>query len=194
MHITVDLASRFSAYAVVEAGGGVLSQGDSFNKSAVEFVRELTRIVQEYPDSLLVVEDVPYGLSRQVMIKPVLRLQGILIGAMADIDATDRLFFLNPSTWQRYFEGVFKGGAQGAASAALKLGYEPPNLLEDYAHLIPENGPARSKVRASLRKSTTDYVDAYLMGRWANENLFGPYTPDNYEKLLGVSGLQPAMI
>lgn len=192
MHITVDLASRFSALAVVDDGGKVVLETDTFQKSSLQFAHELGEIAQNYPDSVVVVEDVPYGISRQAMIKPVLRIQGIIIHEMHKVDALDRLFFLNPSSWQRAFEGVFRGGAAGARTAASNLGYTPPDLLERYADKIPEKGPKRTEARNQLKKIATDYDDAFLMGIWANSHLGGQYTPERFDYLCSISGLQPA--
>jgi hypothetical protein len=164
---TIDLAARFSAANVMDPDGTVLHEFDSWNKTAFAFVDEIIDAAVKYDVDILVFEDVPYGLSKQFMIKPVLRLQGIIIHALGMANLIEKTVFLNPSTWQRSFEGVFGGKAAGAAAAATGFGYTAPNMLEIHADEIPAKGKERSKMREQLKKASTDYVDAYLMSKWS---------------------------
>jgi hypothetical protein len=165
--LTVDLASRFSSVCIMDSKGKVLEEFDSWGKPLFQFVDEILMAAEKYEVSLILIEDVPYGLSKQFMIKPVLRLQGILIHALGMTDLLEKTLFLNPSTWQRAFEGVWKGKAVGALAAAAVFGYSPPDMLAIHAEDVPATGKERAKVRAQLKKATTDYVDAFLMAKFA---------------------------
>lgn len=192
MILAVDLAARFSAGIVLDDDREVRLQFDSWRRDAFgtsEMVAELARVFD--PD-VIVIEDVPYGISQQFMIKPVLRHQGILIAALWRCGFAERTVFVAPATWQRAM-GVFpprksteKQKVALAAEAALGLGYTPPDLFETHAREIPAKGPERTKIRTLLHKATTDYVDAYLIARWADVMLAeGPLTD--------VQGVQPAI-
>lgn len=167
MRLTLDFAAKFTAGIVMDRAGDVKYQFDSFGKSTFDFCEEVADVAAQYEVSLIIVEDVPYGISRQAMVKPVLRSQGILMKELGDIDKLDATRFLSPSVWQHHFEGVWKGGPKGARAAAEALGYTAPVLLEVYEDLIPAKGPERTKMRTQLRKASTDYDDAFLIGRWS---------------------------
>ena len=167
MRLALDFAAKFTAGIVMDRAGDVKYQFDSFGKSTFEFCEEVADIAAQYEVDLVIVEDVPFGISRQSMIKPVLRSQGILMKELGDVDKLDVTRFLSPAEWQCHFEGVWKGGPEGARAAAERLGYTAPVLLEAYEDLIPAKGPERAKVRAQLRKASTDYDDAFLIGRWS---------------------------
>jgi hypothetical protein len=185
--LTVDLAARFSACAVVDNKGEVVEEFDSWGKTAFAFVDEIIDTAARHEVDILIFEDVPYGLSKQFMIKPVLRLQGIIIHALGMANLIEKTVFLNPATWQRSFEGVFGGKAAGALAAAQVFGYNPPDMLIVHADEVPEKGKDRAKVRAQLKKASTDYVDAFLMGRWAIEF-------SSIEEMLQKSGVQEVSI
>lgn len=178
--LTVDLASKFSAACLTNEAGQVVWQGDSMGKSASEWVDTLTSVADRISQSfelLILVEDVPYGISSQAMTKPVLRLQGMLIHAMSGIP----FYFINPSTWQKRFDGVGRApkgmsktdGAKyriaKAAEWAKEYGYEPPNLVQKWQDENPDLKPLK-KYTAPLEKNMTDYVDAYLMNIWLQEH------------------------
>lgn len=165
--LTVDFAARFSAGMVMSGTGEVLHEFDSWGKPPIAFVCEIARVALDFNVDRIIIEDVPYGISRQAMIKPVLRLQGILIHELATHNLLTATLFVNPATWQRTFEGVYGGKAAGALAAAASLGYAPPDMLVRHANSIPEKGAERSKMREQLKKATTDYTDAYLMCVWA---------------------------
>lgn len=192
MILAVDLAAKFSAVVVLDADGGVTDQFDSWGKSAQEFVDRIVNWVEYGPDSLyIVIEDVPYGISNQKMTKSAFRLQGYILGQLAVALPQARwkqILFVMPSTWQRTFEGVWRGEKTGAETAARSMGYEAPDLLDTYADRLPFNGPARTKAKADLRKSRTDYIDAYLIARWAEDVL--AHTDDPFV----IAGVQPAYI
>lgn len=171
MRITVDLAAKFSAYNVMDSKYKVHREGDSRGKSAFEFVDEIIEAVVKYEPDLILVEDVPYGISSQAMVKPVLRLQGILIHALGQVDALDLTLFVNPSTWQKEYKGVARGPAleriEAARFHADFMGYQPPNLVAAYIASLPEGKRVLKKDTNPLEKTMTDYIDAFLMARWS---------------------------
>lgn len=172
MIVGVDLASKASACVVLDDAGEVIDQFDSWGKSAIAFIDPIVNWMTYTAQPVsLVVEDVPYGISNQKMIKSVLRLQGLLYGLLVcelEPERLQHVHYVLPSTWQRHFT-VWRGGKDAAKVRAEELGYTAPNLLELYADRIPEKGPLRTKARADLRKSETDYADAYLISKWALE-------------------------
>lgn len=171
----------------MDSRGEVASQFDSWGKSSF---RLAALIVSHGSDAdWIVLEDVPFGINSQAQIKPVLRLQGVLIHALGAAGLLEKTIFLGPSYWQRTFEGVWRGGKDGAEAAARQRGYDlAPDMLTLHADDIPPIGDKRrAKVRADLRKATTDYYDAYLIARWGLANArLGPLT--------AAAGAQPAFI
>lgn len=172
MILTVDLASKFSAAIVRGTDGQIHCEVDSLNRDPREFAKMLADLGRLYEVRYIIVEDVPYGISQQFMVKPVLRLQGRVIQAFEDAGLPSPLF-VAPATWQRAM-GVFKKrGTKPAEQAAItaavaaERGYTPPDLLQVHAAEIPEKGPERTKIRSLLKKSSTDYVDAFLISEWA---------------------------
>jgi hypothetical protein len=198
MRMTVDLASKFSAVVVVDADGGVHRQFDSAGKSAFEFCQEIRQAAVDFDPDVILVEDVPYGISSQAMTKPVLRLQGILIRYLANW--LDRVVFINPSTWQRDYEGVAtaprdipKGKQRDvyrqnkAKEHAAARGYSPPDLVAAYVATLPEGTRVLKKHTDPLEKSMTDYIDAFLMTDWLSKF-------ETIEDLYKVKGCQPVFI
>lgn len=169
-YLAVDLAAKFSASVVLDGKGKVLCEFDSWGKSQIEFAEECARVAQEYEVVLALMEDLPYGLSKQFQTKPATRLQGIVIKSFHDLNLLDILYFVNPIEWQKTFE-IHRAGAEGAREVAAKFGFEQRKPIEMYEADIPplgkEHAKERSKVRAQLKKASTDYDDAYLIGVWA---------------------------
>lgn len=177
MLVTVDLAAKYSAVMVRDSGGKVREQWDSNGLSAFKFAAKLGTTVKHWRPNLIVIEDVPYGISSQAQVKPVLRLQGILIAVLHDWIGI--VVFLNPSTWQGMFPGVgraptgMKGKAaddyriEAARQHAERLGYTAPDLVAQYIDSLPEGARALKKHTDPLAKIRTDYVDAYLISEWA---------------------------
>jgi hypothetical protein len=177
MLITVDLASKFSAVNVRNQWGEVVCEFDSGGLTAFEFADRILNAVLKYKPELVLVEDVPYGISSQAMTKPVLRLQGIIIHTLRNY--LDITFFLNPSTWQKKYPGVGTAPRtipkkdrdayriEAARAHAEGLGYTPPDLVAQYVASLPEGTRVLKKNTNPLAKSMTDYVDAFLMSDWA---------------------------
>lgn len=193
----MDLASKFSAAVLRDSTGQVLWQGDSANLSAFRWADTIARIahgIREKAEELhVLIEDVPYGISSQAMTKPVLRLQGMIIYALGDME----FYFINPSTWQKEYEGVArspkgmskadgaKARIEAARVAAENLGYTPPNLVQAYVESLPEGTKVLKKHTNPLSKNMTDYVDAFLMNDWLMRH------EHEYKTLTGV---QPPVI
>jgi len=189
MILTVDLAAKFSAGIVRGRDGQVHCEFDTLNRTPREAAKMIADMGTLFGCDLIVIEDVPFGISSQFMVKPVLRLQGRVIQAIEDA-GLPAPWFVAPATWQRSM-GVFKKRgtkpaeqARITAAVAAEFGYTPPNLLEVHAHEIPEKGPERTKIRALLNKSSTDYVDAFLISQWAG-------TVEQYD-LASIQGVQAA--
>lgn len=187
MHIlSVDLAAKFSAAMVVDDDRWVHWEDDSsgFNSGTPHtpfgFLRVLREIAEEFDPAIILVEDVPYGISQQAMVKPPLRYQGMLIREFSG-PLLDRLFFLNPSTWQYTYPGVARapkgltGRAadefrqQAAAGHAVRLGYQPPDIVNPYVSRLTDAGQRVLKKNTDvLNKALTDYVDAFLIADWGH--------------------------
>lgn len=186
----VDLAARNSA-AIVLRDGGLVSHGevlddlDSLRLPPLGFALGITQLGLKHDVELIVVEDVPYGISSQAMVKPVLRLQGAIILALAQEQLLTRTVFVNPATWQRAV-GVYGKAKDGARALAASFGYTPPDLLTTHARDLAEvNGKERSKRRAQLKKAMTDYDDAFLLAYWAGLHL---------HDIRDISGVQEPLI
>lgn len=195
--LTVDLASKFSA-SCVRDGSGVLREFDSSGKTAFQFALELAKAAEEFQPDLILIEDVPYGISSQAMVKPVLRLQGILLLALHRF--MDKILFVNPSTWQKEYPGVARAPKglskaqaeayriEAARAAAAERGYTPPDLVAAYVASLPEGTKVLKKHTNPLVKQMTDYVDAFLMSDWA-------YNLGSFEAVARQpSGVQPVFI
>lgn len=187
--LVVDLAAKFSAGCVMGEDGKVLHEFDSRGKSAFEFTDEIVFNAWRFKVTSVVLEDVPYGISSQAMVKPVLRLQGIIIRALGDKGLLQHALFLNPSTWQNTYPGVARGPAkdrvEAARQAALSAGYTPPDLVAQYVASLPEGTKILKKNTNPLEKVMTDYIDAFLMARWVlRQGAFGDLI-----KVKGVQGV-----
>jgi len=194
-YLSVDLASKFSAAVLRDEDGQVRWQGDSAGRSPVEWVNTLFEVCNRLRGHTLhiLVEDVPYGVSSQAMTKPVTRLQGMLMLALQDFS----FYFVNPSTWMKDYEGVARApkGLSKAESLlyrdakalehAAQLGYNPPDLVQQYIDSLPEGTKVLKKNTNPLEKSMTDYVMAFLINDWLVRH------QDEYTTLTGV---QPAYI
>lgn len=179
--ITVDLAAKASAVHIDVDGASM--EFCSYEMAPLAFVHKLARA--SLGADLVVIEDVPYGISNQAMIKTVLRLQGAIIAELGNVNRLSQTVFVNPATWQREMR-VFGQAKTGAARCAAELGYAPPDMVIVHeSSLAALAGAERSKLRAKLRKIETDFVDAFLMNAWAKRHLFDIRT---------LSGVQPPML
>lgn len=196
MILAVDLAARLSAAVQRRSDGGVQRQFDSRDKSPVAFCAEIARAARS--SDVIVIEDVPYGVANQHMIKPVLRLQGVLIAALIVHSAAERTVFMSPSVWMKEWPGILyapKGMTKDAGDAyridqaehyAREAGYTPPDLVAEYIAALPDGTKVLKKHTKPLEKSRTDYVSAYLISEFARR-----YTR---EELLAMPGVQDATL
>lgn len=196
--LSVDLAARLSAVVLRGTGGEVLHQFDSRTEPSLDFCQRIANGAQSA--SLIVVEDVPYGVTSQAMVKPVLRLQGALIACLMARGALSRTIFMSPSTWMRDYPGTQQATTKGlsktaadqerietAAFHAKRAGYTPPDLVAAY---ITECQVAGMKVLKKdtnvLAKSMTDYVSAWLMSEFTRQF--------SLDQLLAMPGVQRATL
>lgn len=170
----MDLAAKFSALCVMRLDGTVVEEDHSWGKSEQEWIDS---IVSRFYDPLgeecplaLIVEDIPHAVGFRKLVKHVCQLQGRIIQAMANVGAEDRVVFIPPQLWQMHFPGVYRGKALGALKAAESLGYTPPQLLTPETH---------GKARMDARKTMTDHVDSFLIGRWTVDQFEKYETLDN---------------
>jgi hypothetical protein len=174
MILTVDLASKFSAVCVQDKDGKVRQEFDSRNQSAFAFTARIRTAADFWQPDRVVIEDVPHGINRLFMVKSVLRLQGVLMRDLAEVNMLDRTWFLNPSTWMSTFGIKTRGQTDDQRSeilrnAAAELGYTAPDLVKQYVEGLPLNAKVLKKNTKPLEKSMTDYVAAYLMGHWVRQ-------------------------
>ena len=190
---SVDLAAKFSAVVLRDRSGEVLGQFDSRELTPFQFVARIGRTARWA--ELTVVEDIPYGISNQAMVKPALRLQGsIMLACNASID---NLFFCAPATWMKDFDGVQRAPKgltkseadkyriEMAAKHAAELGYQPPDLVQAYIDANPGKKILK-KDTAPLEKSMTDYVSAFLMSEFVRKR--------SREQVTALQGFAPAYI
>ena len=190
----MDLAAKYSAWQVRD-GREVLAEGDSGAFSAFDFCKKIRAVADEHQPDVIIVEHVPpmvkYGLES------IFRLQGVLMTYCHPW--LDRMLFLMPQTWQKTFPGVGvaprdipKGQrdshrAERAREHAAARGYHPPDLVAAYVASLPSGAKALVKHTAPLSKAMTDYVDAFLMGEWAQ-------AVGSIEELRKLQGVQPPNI
>lgn len=158
------------------------------------------KVVQSAMDSdIIVIEDVPYGITSQAMVKPVIRLQGFLIGRLIEMQCAERTVFMSPSVWMKDYPGVQHSSTKGlskaaadkerietAASHAERAGYVPPDLVAAYVSSLPEGAKVLKKNTNILEKSMTDYVSAWLMSEYARTRTL--------EELLALPGCSAATL
>lgn len=201
--LTVDLAAKFSAVCVGD-GNEVYREFDSRKLTPLNFAKAIRLAAVKYAVDVIVIEDVPYGISNQAMTKAVTRLQGWIMRELAEEEGLlDITVFLNPATWQREFPGVAnvprdiaKGMTKTQKDAyrieaarvhAADRGYAPPNLVAKFTAEQPAGKRILKKDTAPLIKNMTDYIDAFLMKEWTLN-----YT--SVEALLKVPGVQAPLL
>lgn len=166
----VDLAAKYSAGCVTD-GSEVLHEFGSVDMSAFDLVRAIARAARDFEVDRCIVEDVPphvkYGL------KNIYRLQGLLMAPLATVGYLDKMLFVQPTPWQSYYPGVSRGAEEdrikAARTAAEKIGYTPPTLVDDYIASVPEGKRPLVKHMKPLAKQETDFIDARLICHWAEQ-------------------------
>ena len=200
MILSVDLAAKFSAVVARELGGEVALQFDSRGLAPLQFASKVAEIARREDCELVLIEDVPYGISSQAMTKPVLRLQGILIAFLHPV--LENVFWVSPSRWMSDFPGIQTGPKglsksmkdkariEAARQHAEDRGYTAPDLIAEYVQSLPPGTRVLKKHTGPLEKSMTDYVSAFLMSEWA----LGVLNNEGREYLLDLQGVSPSMI
>ena len=167
--LAVDLAARYSAACLMDDDYHVIAQFDSWQTPESRFIDA----VAEYFAALttpevLVVEDLPHGLSYTTLVKTVCRLQGRLFDRVDSHMEGEKVLFLAPIQWRNHY-GLKRGtGPTIVVPTAATFGYQPPDLL---ARAKGNGGPSRAA------KIATDYCSAYLIARWAvdTKKKYGSY-------------------
>lgn len=167
--LAVDLAAKFSAICLMNDAFEVIEQYDSWGCTETQFLYRVMDTWQEQQalgvtPEVMVIEDLPHGLSYSKLIKTVCRLQGRFVQAMhGAFLGSDNVLFLAPREWRSHYLGLERGtGPQAVVPVAAEFGYHPP--LEDLLLRAKGNG---GKTKAN--KVATDYCSAYLIARWAIE-------------------------
>jgi len=160
--MAIDLASKYSAVVVLE-GSQVIHQFDSVGVGSREFAQQIG-VHAKRTVHAVVIEDVPAHVPWGGIVKSVCTLQGRVLQELHP-EVLSRTWFVTPAVWQRSFEGVWKGKAAGALAAAERLGYSPPDLVGDPR--FDADGRKPGEARRLAKKVMSDYVDAFLIARWA---------------------------
>lgn len=167
--VAVDLAAKFSAIVALDAGGQVYDQMDSAGYTHRGFantiwdVAEATRAVcSGWP--VVVIEDLPQHVPSSMVAKTVSQLQGRIIHACPYGRLAD-LYFVPPHTWERDM-GVWRQELPDWERIAIGLGYDTiPDLVTQRGLVAGTRGQGTAVTEAL--KQRTDYVAAFLLGRWA---------------------------
>lgn len=197
---SVDLAAKFSAVVLRDLGGEVLDQFDSRDQSHFEFAARIARVARRDDCQLTLIEDVPYGITSQAMVKPVLTLHGVLMAYLHPV--LENVLWVDPSRWMRDFPGVQrapkgltksesdKARIEAARQHAEDRGYLPPDLVGEYIASLPEGTRILKKHTNPLEKSQTDYVSAFLISEWALPIL----NEGGIAAISRIQGVSPSMI
>jgi len=157
--LAVDLAAKYSASCVMDDAGRVYEQNDSWGRTEKQFLDLITSPwMQTNPPDLMVVEDLPHGVSYMTTTKAVCRLQGRIVERMDYLGSLSSVLFAAPIEWRRVYTGLERGtGAAAVVPVAEALGYTAPDL----SHRILRAGD-----KAIARKVASDYCAAYLIAKW----------------------------
>lgn len=155
--LAVDLAAKYSAACAMDDNHEVMASFDSWGKSEDEFLYDLISYwsLTEVAPEVMVIEDLPHGLSYTGLVKDVCRLQGRIVQAMHG--NAKYLLFLAPRTWRAHYKMKRGTGPNAVFDAAAKFGYTPPDMT---VRAKGNGGAARA------RKVQSDYCSAYLIARW----------------------------
>lgn len=162
--LAVDLAAKYSAACLMDDDYKVICQFDSWSNDEDVFVHKLAMYRfgegAGTPD-VMIVEDLPHGLTYTKLVKRVLRLQGRIVHAMHMYHAGGRglVVFAAPAAWRSHFKGMERGTGAGAVfPVSESLGYAPP----DFSERTKGQGG-----KSLATKIASDYCSAYLIARWA---------------------------
>jgi len=170
--LAVDLAAKFSAACLMTDDYAVHMQFDSWGMTEDKFVTYLYELWTYYSDTeyapdVMVIEDLPHGLSYSTLVKTVCRIQGRIAQALGE-DMGD-ILYLAPATWRAHYEMKRGTGPNEVFPVVERFGYKPPDLTQ------------RAKGNGGLSKAKkvqSDYCSAYLIARWAIDTKKHAFTYD----------------
>ncbi len=157
--LAIDLAAKYSAACLMTERYEVVEQFDSWGPEEATFI---WRIADTYTEAnVLMIEDLPHGLTYNQTTKKVCRLQGRIFHACraGNRYADEDIVFAAPAEWRKHY-GLKRGtGPDIVVPTAAEFGYTPPDLSE--------RAKGVKGGKAIARKVQTDYCSAYLIARWA---------------------------
>jgi hypothetical protein len=169
--MAVDLAARYSAAVRMSyteppypAEFQVTSSWNSWKPTEMEFVHQICSPFSGEPTlpskvpEVMLIEDLPHGLKFAALVKRVCRLQGRIVELMEQYGHRDKILFVPPALWQRYYKRVAdEKWPDAVVPVAERHGYKPPNLVEEGMKAVERN---------TAKKVMTDYCASYLIGFW----------------------------
>lgn len=183
--VAVDLAARYSAALQINYSDPgrppefrVVRSVDSWKISEQEFVRQvcLPFTVGDKAPEVMLIEDLPHGLKFAALVKRVCRIQGRIIEVMEQVGHRDRILFVPPALWQRYYKRKLdEKWPDAVVPVAERHLYTPPNLVEE---------GMKAAERNIAKKVMTDYCAAYLIGYWglAQQDQHGTFDIDGTQR------------
>jgi len=168
--VSVDLAARYSAALKISYTKPpyppelrVVAGWDSWKISEMEFVHTICAPFDparfdSTPPEVLLIEDLPHGLKFAALVKRVCRIQGRIVELMEQYGQRDKILFVPPALWQRYYKRVAdEKWPDAVVPVADRHFYRAPNLVEEGMKAVDRN---------TAKKVMTDYCAAYLIGYW----------------------------
>lgn len=174
--VAVDLAARYSAAVQISYTEKpyppelrVTRSWNSWKPTEMEFVHQICspftvtpRLPSKVPEVMLI-EDLPHGLKFAALVKRVCRIQGRIAEVMEQYGHRDKILFVPPALWQRYYKRLpDEKWPDAVVPVAERNCYRPPNLVEDGMKAVERN---------IAKKVMTDYCAAYLIGKWGLDQL-----------------------
>lgn len=165
--VAVDLAARYSAAMKINytttpypPEQRIAASWDSWKVSEMEFVHSICSPFASgslVPEVMLI-EDLPHGLKFAALVKRVCRIQGRIVELMEQYGQRDKILFVPPALWQRYYKRVAdEKWPDAVVPVADRHLYRAPNLVEE---------GMKAAERTIAKKVMTDYCAAYLIGFW----------------------------
>lgn len=159
--LAVDLAAKYSAACLMNSDGDVLDEWDSWQVTESQFVASLLHpfVVPPKP-AVLIIEDLPHRVPFMSTTKRVCRLQGRIYERFDNLDKSELVLFVDPSTWRATYPKlkVRGSGPDMVVEVAADMGYTPP----DFTERAKGNGG-----KTLAKKVATDYCAAFLIAHWA---------------------------
>lgn len=164
--LAVDLAAKYSAACLMNDRYQVLDQFDSWANDQSTFIHKLAMpwFYKDLPvPDVMIVEDLPHGLTYTKLLKKVLRLQGRILQTMDffTTNGAQQVRFAAPIAWRAHFDHMERGtGPEAVFPVSASFGYQPPPFAE---RTKGQGGKTLAK------KIESDYCSAYLIARWATD-------------------------